>query len=154
MSSLTQHTPGPWIAEGNHILTEDKATPIAFAHNDVNAVAMNYPNYKSYPTPLISRANAALIAAAPETAKELERVKAELNSANKSRAEWVRIAEKCQAETKKAAAQRDELLAMLKRLRAGFSSCEKDNMEFSSKTTCYVMDEVDAAIARAEGGQS
>lgn len=82
----TQHTPGPWIA----------SLDMDGRHGHL-AILTDHPNFKGCEGPYhpkiamvsfgkkwggcsreIAEANARLIAAAPETAKELERVKAEL----------------------------------------------------------------------------
>lgn len=59
----TAHTPGPWKNTGCHITNSD--TYIAFAQNDV-ADAVAGVKERKVPEPREARANAALIAAAPD----------------------------------------------------------------------------------------
>jgi len=63
-STLSQHTPGPWTVDGNHFQI--------WANDGENAVASVYSTASPEPMASEARANARLIAAAPDLLAALE----------------------------------------------------------------------------------
>lgn len=152
MMTKATHTPGPWevhegqdyvrvITAGGH--TDEK---IADVFSDTKGAEYEDDDANQL-------ANASLIAAAPETAAERDRLKVEL-------AETQEIASNNFAHWKKYEKQRDELLAALKAVRdiveadamrilATIDTASEEAEGHRDAALCYI-EQVDTAIANAE----
>lgn len=105
----TQHTPGPWKV--GQTFTFHGVTFLSINHEDGSPIAQTLPIACGREQAL---ANARLIAAAPETARERDGLRGQLDWALRREQGLIRSENNLVEKLSKAETQRDELLAALK----------------------------------------
>ena len=150
--SESKHTPGPWFVgaqnDALYIIDRRPAHDNDYPnhHADVGCIAKVYDDIRDAE---IGRANAALIARAPDLAAEVERLKAEAadNEAT-MRAAYENACAHRAAVVQELAAERRKVEALRKALNAMLTHMGMDEDEWNKPT----FDQARAALAATEGG--